>query len=307
MLGGFWYIVASCVGLGVLHGVIPDEHTWPITFNYAVGAASGKGGRRAGAWFSLAFLAQRAIMSELIFFAFALFLVYDPSINGPIYVAVGIAMAAAGWLILTGRAANWMPHLRLAARGFAESHQRHEAQAEQAMARGQDMPVHWCLIHGFISGFGQDSGIFTAAIILGASVAPSAALGWLPGAAFGFGTFCVLMAIGFLFGSVFDLAGRWGKDRVARFGQLVGARSLVSGGLVFVAAGFLFMVGAAEAIAPIIDYGTLIVVVCMIVLTLPIIVYTWREVKRDPTLDPSGTPRNRQPPPEPAPGNAAQA
>lgn len=299
MLGGFWYIVVACVGLGVLHGVIPDEHTWPITFNYAVGAASSSGGRKAGMWFSLAFLTQRAIMSELIYFAFALFLVYDPAVNGPVYILVGVAMALAGWLILSGKAARWLPHLRFAAKGFAERERRHEAEAEQTMAQGGEMPVHWCLIHGFISGFGQDSGIFTAAIILGATIAPSATVAWLPGAAFGFGTFCVLMLIGFLFGGVMDLAGRWGKARIARFGQLVGARSLVSGGLVFIAAGVLFIVGAADAIQSIIDYGTLIVIVCMVVLTLPIIVYTWRQVKSDRSLDEPTKVAGKRPPSDP--------
>ena len=26
---------------GLLHGVLPDEHTWPITFSYAIGARAG--------------------------------------------------------------------------------------------------------------------------------------------------------------------------------------------------------------------------------------------------------------------------
>ncbi|MCI4318167.1 MAG: hypothetical protein L3J96_06475 [Thermoplasmata archaeon] len=301
----FFYLVAVCAGLGVVHGVIPDEHTWPITFNYAVGAASSKGGRRAGAWFSLAFLVQRAIMSEFMFFAFALALAFDPNVNGPVYVAVGVAMAVAGWLILSGRMNKWLPHMRFAEKGFVEAHRAHEAAAEKNLASGGEMPVHWCLIHGFISGFGQDSGIFTVAIFTAATLAPTAALGWLPGAAFGFGTFCVLMLIGFFFGGALDIAGRWGRRRIARFGQLVGARSLVSGGLVFVAGGVAFILGAADAIAPVIDYGTLIVIITMVVLTVPIIFLTWREVKRDRTLDPlpseeGGSPRN-----PPGPNSAA--
>jgi len=34
--------------LGIVHGVTPDEHTWPITFSYAVGTYSTKGGAKAG-------------------------------------------------------------------------------------------------------------------------------------------------------------------------------------------------------------------------------------------------------------------
>ena len=29
---------------GLLHGILPDEHTWPITFSYAIGGASGRRG-----------------------------------------------------------------------------------------------------------------------------------------------------------------------------------------------------------------------------------------------------------------------
>ena len=299
MLATFASLVAVCAGLGVLHGVIPDEHTWPITFNYAVGAASSRGGRKAGAWFSLAFLVQRAIMSEFMFFAFALVLAFDPNVNGPVYIAVGVAMALAGWLILSGRANRWMPHMRFAEKGFLENHRSHEAAAEADLARGQEMPVHWCLIHGFISGFGQDSGIFTVAIFTAATLAPNAVLGWVPGAAFGFGTFCVLMLVGFLFGGAMDIAGRWGKRRVARFGKLVGARSLVAGGLTFAAGGGVFLLGTYGAFQPAIDFGTLLVVITMVVLTVPIMILTWREVKRDRSLDDAPPPTGPDGPSEP--------
>src|SRR5579875_2447057 len=51
--------------LGVVHGVTPDEHTWPITFSYAVGGYSTRRGLLAGLTFSLAFAVQRALASEL--------------------------------------------------------------------------------------------------------------------------------------------------------------------------------------------------------------------------------------------------
>ena len=51
--------------LGLVHGITPDEHTWPITFSYAVGSHSTARGLRAGLIFSLAFTAQQALASEL--------------------------------------------------------------------------------------------------------------------------------------------------------------------------------------------------------------------------------------------------
>ena len=41
--------------LGIVHGLTPDEHTWPITFSYAVGSYSTKKGMKAGLIFSSGF------------------------------------------------------------------------------------------------------------------------------------------------------------------------------------------------------------------------------------------------------------
>jgi ABC-type nickel/cobalt efflux system permease component RcnA len=57
--------------LGLIHGITPDEHTWPITFSYAVGGYSTRRGLRAGLIFSLAFTAQQALASELAYLGLA--------------------------------------------------------------------------------------------------------------------------------------------------------------------------------------------------------------------------------------------
>jgi len=51
--------------LGMMHGATPDEHTWPITFSYAIGKYSTKGGMKAGLLFSLGFTIQRAFLTTL--------------------------------------------------------------------------------------------------------------------------------------------------------------------------------------------------------------------------------------------------
>ena len=51
--------------LGLVHGITPDEHTWPITFSYAVGGYSTARGLRAGLLFSLALAVQASLASEL--------------------------------------------------------------------------------------------------------------------------------------------------------------------------------------------------------------------------------------------------
>lgn len=266
-------LLASCFALGVMHGVIPDEHTWPITFSYSVGSATGPGGIKSGAWFAAAFTLQRSIMSQLAFYVLASFLLKNSSLNGPVYLGVGVAMAIAGYLILKER----IPHFHPLLRRFDEADlKRHE----QEIQRSGTVPIHWATIHGFIAGFGVDTGLFTTFVYLIAVPAmPSAILGWAPGAAFGFGTFLVLLAIGFLFGGVLGVARRFGTHRIQEFGRLVGSRVLFFGGIAFAVAGAAYILGAA-VFSPV-DYGTVLVLVVLLLIAVPTMVYTWREVGRD--------------------------
>ena len=266
-------LLAACLALGMLHGVIPDEHTWPITFSYSVGAASGRGGIRSGSFFALAFTLQRAAMSQLVFYAFAVFLISNTELNGPVYLAVGAAMAIAGYLILANRLPHWRPVLRRYDESDLPKHERE-------IAETGNVPAHWAAIHGFIAGFGVDTGLFTSFVyLIAVPTMPSAWLGWAPGAAFGFGTFLVLIAIGLFFGGVLGVAKRWGAPRVERFGRLVGARVLLFGGIAFVLAGAALLSGLAAGVRT--DFGTVLVVLVMVVIALPVMVLTWREVRRD--------------------------
>ena len=263
-------LVGGCFALGMLHGVVPDEHTWPITFSYSVGAATGRGGVLSGAFFAGAFTIQRAIMAQLVYFAVAPFLISDASLNGPVYIVVGVAMALAGFMILRGRLPHWHP-LMWVSRRDREKH-------EDEVGRKGGVPVHWALIHGFVAGFGVDVGLFTSFVYFVAVPAmPLAILGFLPGAAFGLGTFAVLMVIGLVFGGSLQLAKRWGADRVELFGMKVGARGLLYGGILFSIAGVLYSVGL-DRVVPF-EFGSLLVFVFMVAIIVPVMVQTWREVK----------------------------
>ena len=73
--------------LGIVHGVTPDEHTWPITFSYAVGGYSTRRGLRAGLLFSLAFAIQAGLASELAHFGIRVVIIE------PGYIAPGMKEA----------------------------------------------------------------------------------------------------------------------------------------------------------------------------------------------------------------------
>jgi hypothetical protein len=287
--GTLWYLLAGCVGLGMLHGVIPDEHTWPITFAYSVGTTTGRGGIRSGARFSLAFTAQRAMMSMIVFLSLYAFLgvwgfnlaTQDSSVNGPVYIAVGLAMAVAGFLILTDRIPHLHPFMRVSQKDLA----KHTHVDGSITSPSATVPTHWCVIHGFISGFGTDSGILSAWIYL--ITIPFLvsnglwSIGWLPGALFGAGTFLVLMAIGFLFGETLQISKRVGPNRIAHFGRLVGARTLFFGGLAFVVFGPIYWTGWWNNNISF-DPGQFIVILILVAMAVPIMVLTWREVRRLP-------------------------
>jgi ABC-type nickel/cobalt efflux system permease component RcnA len=98
-----WAVLATAFLLGMVHGVTPDEHTWPITFSYAVGGYSSRAGMRNALIFSLAFTLQRALASELSYLALSRFLTLGSRANYVIYIIVGIAMIWAARYIRRGR------------------------------------------------------------------------------------------------------------------------------------------------------------------------------------------------------------
>jgi sulfite exporter TauE/SafE len=206
--------------LGIVHGITPDEHTWPITFSYAVGGYSTRRGLVAGLIFSTAFTAQQALASELAHLGLAHWFTFD-AFDGVIYIVVGIVMAAAGFYVRgTGR----LPHLHTPGLG-------HAPHAEEQPRELQPwMPA----VHGFIAGWGLDA--FSAIIYTTLAPAmPSAAIGWLPGLFFGLGTLIVQAIAGAAFGL---WAARRGlpPEAIRNISLATAARTLSWGGIAF----FLF-------------------------------------------------------------------
>ena len=98
-----WAVLATPPLLGMVHGVTPDEHTWPITFSCAVGGHSSRAGMRNALIFSAAFTLQRPPASELAYLAPARFLTLGSRANYIIYLAVGSAMVWAARYVRAAR------------------------------------------------------------------------------------------------------------------------------------------------------------------------------------------------------------
>ena len=205
--------------LGLVHGVTPDEHTWPITFSYAVGGYSTARGLRAGLLFSLAFAMQAAFASELAHFGFTQWFASE-LFDNLVYLAVGIVMAAAG-LFAMGHGV--LPHLHLPGLQRAR---------EPAPAQPRELKWWMPAVHGFIAGWGIDAFSMIIYTTL-APAMPSAATGWLPGFVFGCGTLCVQAAAGAAFGA---WAMRRGlpNEAIRTIALTTAARTLTWGGIAFV-------------------------------------------------------------------------
>ncbi len=265
---------------GLLHGILPDEHTWPITFSYAIGGASGKEGMKAGFFFSLAFTVQRAIIAELAYLALAPFLLTS-SVNGVVYIVVGLVMIVAGRLVLGRRL---YPHFHLL--GHHHDDSQRMAAGRQIFARRhrephQDAslsppPVRWTLVHGFIAGFGFGGfALFVNTIAVPAM--PNAWIGFLPGLLFGAGTMLMLLVVGWVFGASL----RWFKgleeSQIKRIGAETGGRTLFFGGLLFALWGVateLDLIGRLP-----VDAGYILVGVFMAGVVVPAFVYSLRQVR----------------------------
>jgi sulfite exporter TauE/SafE len=223
--------------LGLLHGVTPDEHTWPIVFSYAIGGYSTWRGLRAGLVFSLAFAVQQAFASQLAYFGLAHWFSSE-SLHDWIDLAVGVVMIAAG-LFVMGRGS--LPHLHLPGmqRPMIGPPGRPGGRTEP-----RELNPWMPAVHGFIAGWGIDAFAVLVYTTL-APAMPSAALGWAPGFAYGFGTLCVQAVAGAAFGL---WAARRGlpPEAIRSIALTTAGRTLLWGGVAFTLFG-LFALSFHEA------------------------------------------------------------
>ena len=262
---------------GLLHGILPDEHTWPITFSYAIGGASGKEGMKAGLYFSAAFTVQRMLISELDYLALAPFFL-SPIINGVVYIVVGIAMSAAGAIVLRQ---NRYLHLHLLGHHHEDA-QEIETTSQVLARRHAELvgpvaipPARWTFIHGFIAGFGF-GGFSIFVNTVAAPAMSSAWLGFLPGLIYGLGTMIMLVVVGGLFGASLRWARALTEQEIKQIGAQTGGRTLFFGGLLFGIAGVATLLGLGRNLP--IDPGYMLIGLFMITIAVPAFVYSLKEV-----------------------------
>lgn len=245
---GFLVILLTSYLLGIVHGITPDEHTWPITFSYAVGSFSTRKGMKAGLVFSGGFTLQRAIMSEIAFFALAgIFM--SGFMDGISYIIVGIGMAVAGIYIASkGRVAHFHGIEKSLYKLFGihkHDHQREEKELSHHSnpvidEEGRPIPLKLAFVHGLLAGFGF--GAF--ALIIYTVLAPSMTspfLGFLPGLLFGVGTMTMQVILGAGFGTWLTKSKNLSKRGIHFVSKEISRYVLTYGGIAFAIAGGLVL------------------------------------------------------------------
>ncbi len=234
--------------LGIIHGITPDEHTWPITFSYAIGSYSAKGGMKAGFIFSSGFTLQRALLTEGAWFA--LFgILQVPAVTGIIYAIVGFAMLLAGVYIKKRR---WYPHWHFISEklgvvlGVHKEHSRYAKDefshrtnpilSRDTSAGLKAVPSKLAFIHGLIAGFGFGAFALILVTVIVPTM-PGPLYAWIPGALFGAGTMLTQVLIGAFFGRWLTRAKRLTRQGIAFVSRSISADVLFYGGILFMIAG----------------------------------------------------------------------
>ncbi len=245
---GLAYILLVSFLLGVVHGITPDEHTWPITFAYSVGSYSSKGGAKAGLLFSLGFTLQRSALAELAYFA--LVGIFTTTFAfGVSYLVVGIAMAAAGlyyqrrnhyfhWHYLEEKLGTLfhVHHHGSEQQKEEFEHRANPSESMDGLAEMGPVPGRLALIHGIIAGFGFGAFALIMYTVLVPSM-PSPWIAFLPGLLFGLGTMVMQIIFGAFFGKAVGGRGRLSKEGVAYVSRRISTSVLSYGGLAFVIGG----------------------------------------------------------------------
>lgn len=292
-------ILPTAFLLGMVHGVTPDEHTWPITFSYSVGSYSSKGGRKMGFLFSLAFTLQRAIAAELAFLTLSKFQ-FATRWGFEVYIVVGTVMLLSGLYILRWGRAFRLGRRRAdggerdALRGIGEPA---VGSPESTLSTPRQAPLYMPLVHGFIAGWGVGAFAVIIYTVLAPGM-PSAWVGWVPGALFGVGTMVMQIILGSLFGAW--MARRNLSDRARVYvARKMSGRTLSGGGIVFVVIGVVGLaipstLSALTVVTPIrvhnlhtLGTGFFLAVIALFAIAAWAFAKSTREARSLPTLEPA--------------------
>lgn len=221
--------------LGIMHGITPDEHTWPITFSYSIGSYSTRGGMKAGFVFSTGFTIQRAILTTLGFVGLAA--IYQKyNLDGYVYMLVGIVMFVVGYYLLKGTDLH-LPLDRLFGGGIHHSTKAERTPLQEVENHVKPIPLRMALVHGFVAGWGF-GGFSTIITFILAPQMHNIYEAALVGVFFGLGTMLMQIITGAIFANLMRVK-KLTTNQIKYVGRSTAARTLYMGGIAFAAVGAL--------------------------------------------------------------------
>lgn len=245
---GLVVVLLTSYFLGIVHGITPDEHTWPITFSYAIGSYSTRKGMRAGMTFSGGFTIQRAILSEVAYLALAgIFM--SAYVDGISYIFVGLAMALAGIYIMRRQRVAHYHGLEKSLYRLFGIHRHREDREEKELTHlsnpvidetGKPIPLKLAFVHGIIAGFGFGAFALIIYTVM-APAMPSPYFGFLPGLLFGLGTMTMQIVLGAGFGTWLTRAKNLTRKGIQAVSVGISSYVLTYGGFAFFVAGILLL------------------------------------------------------------------
>ena len=236
------------LGLGIVHGLIPDEHTWPITIPYALGQENTKKAVFSTIIFTGALTLVWSILTTIVSIMGNIFL--SESYNPYVFIIAGLTMLGVALFVFLPRL-NIIMCARVNNESYSKSfiHRfvtklgcRH-VHGDLGFTQVKMAPPYKAIwIHGLVAAFGTG---FLLVIIYTTALTFPAYLGFIPGLFFGLGTMVSLSFIGYLVRKGAELGAKTQEQLERRAMKLgyIGLYLLLAMGIFMISLGVLALFG----------------------------------------------------------------
>lgn len=236
------------LGLGLVHGLVPDEHTWPITIPYALGQENPKKAVLSTIIFTGALTLVWSILTTIVSIIGNIFL--SEKYNPYVFIFAGLTMVGVAIFVFLPRISSVMCKRAddeyysksLMHRFITRIGCKHE-HGDLGFSEVKMAPPYKAIwIHGLVAAFGTG---FLLVIVYTTALTFPVYLGFLPGMLFGLGTMISLSFIGFVVrkGAELGVKDENHLQKRARTLGYIGLYLLLSLGIFMIILGILAMFG----------------------------------------------------------------
>lgn len=242
------FTVFIMLGLGLVHGLIPDEHTWPITIPYALGQENPKKAVLSTIIFTGALTLVWSVLTTVVSVVGNIFL--SEKYNPYVFIFAGITMVGVAIFVFLPRISTVMCSMvndeiysKSPVHRFVTRLGCRHVHGDLGFTEVKMAPPYKAIwIHGLVAAFGTG---FLLVIVYTTALTFPAYLGFLPGMLFGIGTMLSLSLIGFVVrkGAELGVKNQEQLEKRARKLGYIGLYLLLSMGIFMILLGVLALFG----------------------------------------------------------------